>query len=244
MGTLAMDERGGGPAVVLVHGGAGPRSTWAGLESLAARWTLLHVYRRGFGASPPPPDGRQDFDVDADDLIEVFAERRPHVVAHSYGGFGVLLAAARCPDAVRSVTIIETPLYFLAPDDPGVIRLKRLGDEVLTRGPDADPAMLREFLALAGAPDGASDATTAAVHRAWRARLPGGARPDLGAIRAAGIPAMVASGDHLAGLELICDRLADALGARRIVAPGAGHFVAAAPGFADTLAEFLAANHR
>jgi imidazoleglycerol phosphate synthase glutamine amidotransferase subunit HisH len=37
----------------------------------------------------------------------------------------------------------------------------------------------------------------------------------------------------------VCDALAAVLGAERLVAPGAGHFVAAAPGFLDRLDEFL-----
>jgi hypothetical protein len=37
----------------------------------------------------------------------------------------------------------------------------------------------------------------------------------------------------------ICDALAGELRAERLVAPGAGHFVAAAPGFADRLEGFL-----
>jgi RimJ/RimL family protein N-acetyltransferase len=47
------------------------------------------------------------------------------------------------------------------------------------------------------------------------------------------IPTLVASGAHLTALERICEALAAALDARRLVAPGAGHFVAAAPGFLD-----------
>ena len=53
------------------------------------------------------------------------------------------------------------------------------------------------------------------------------------------IPSLVASGDHSAPLERICDALAGALGAERLIAPGAGHFVAAAPSFADRLEQFL-----
>jgi hypothetical protein len=51
----------------------------------------------------------------------------------------------------------------------------------------------------------------------------------------------VASGGHARGLETVCDVVASALGAERLVAPGAGHFVAAAPGFADHLERFLSA---
>ncbi|QLY34604.1 alpha/beta hydrolase [Nocardia huaxiensis] len=225
---------------MLVHGGAGPTTTWRGLESLAARWTLLYVYRRGFGAGPLPPHGHQDFEVDADDLEVLCKEYRPHVVAHSYGVLGTLLATARVPECVRSLTLIEPPLYFLAPDDPDVARLQQVGDAVLTEGLATDPAILREFLTLSGAPAaGPGGASEAAVRRALGGRLPGEARPDLKIVRAAGIPALVASGGHHPALERICDRLAAELAAQRLLARGAGHFVPAAPGFAAALEEFL-----
>jgi hypothetical protein len=43
----------------------------------------------------------------------------------------------------------------------------------------------------------------------------------------------------LPALERICDALAKRLNAERLTAPGAGHFVAAAEGFADRLERFL-----
>jgi hypothetical protein len=155
---------------------------------------------------------------------------------------GTLIAASERPDCVRSLTLIEPPLY-LNPDDPEVARLQRMGDEVLTRGLDADPTTLREFLRLAGA-TGVKDGplpkeVAAGVRRAQGGRLPSEARPALARLRDAGIPAMVASGDHAPGLERICDALASALEAQRLVAPGAGHFVASAPGFPSQLERFL-----
>jgi pimeloyl-ACP methyl ester carboxylesterase len=235
-------REGNGPEVLLVHGGAGPRTTWAALAPLAERWTLALAHRRGYPPSPAPPSGRQDYEVDAADVARLL-DRRPHLVAHSYGVLGTSIAAGRCPERVRSLTLIEPPLYHLAADDPEVARLARMGDAVLTDGLDADPRTLREFLRLAGAPEiGAGslpEAVAEGVRRAHGARLPGGARPDLEAIRAAGVPTLVASGDHAAGLERICDGLAAALGAERLVAPGAGHFVAAAPGFAGPFERFL-----
>ncbi|WP_067651836.1 alpha/beta fold hydrolase [Nocardia harenae] len=229
---------GSGPEVVLVHGGAGPRATWAGLESLRERWTLVSVYRRGFPPSPPPRGG-QDFEVDAEDIAAVVGATRPHVVAHSYGTLGTLIAAGRDPSSVRSLTIIEPPLYHLADDDRGVRALRRLGDAVLTDGPGADPAQLREFLGLAGAPEPLSAGAMAAVRRAHGARLTSEARPRLEPIRVHGTPVLVASGGHAPALELICDALADAVAGQRVCAEGAGHFVAAAPGFAERLERFL-----
>jgi pimeloyl-ACP methyl ester carboxylesterase len=225
-----------------VHGGASPRTTWGALAPLQPRWTLALVHRRGYPPSPPAPDGCHDFEVDAADLAPLF-DSRPHVVAHSYGVLGTLIAATRRPAQVRSLTLIEPPIYHLTPDDPEVQRFALMGNEVLTHGLDTDPATLREFLRIAGVPelgDGPlPDDVARGVRRAHGGRLPGEARPALEVLREAGIPCLVASGDHTPALERICDALAKALNAERLVAPGAGHFVAAAPGFPDRLEEFL-----
>ncbi|MEA2158702.1 MAG: hypothetical protein QOD66_1082 [Solirubrobacteraceae bacterium] len=242
MDEIAVVREGEGPEVLLVHGGASPRTTWGALASLAARWTLAVVHRRGYPPSPPPPEGRQDFDLDARDLLSLL-DARPHVVAHSYGVLGTLIAATRRPAQVRSLTLIEPPLYYLVPGDSEVTRLERMGNAVLTDGLDTDPATLREFLHLAGVPEldagPLPDDVARGVRRAHGSRLPGEVRPALDVLRDAGTPSLVVSGDHAAALERICDALAAALHAERLVVPGAGHFVAAAPGFADRLEQFL-----
>jgi pimeloyl-ACP methyl ester carboxylesterase len=242
MRAVTVVREGSGPEVLFVHGGASPQTTWSALAPLSERWTLAFVHRRGYPPSPEPPEGRQDFALDADDIAPLLAAR-PHVVAHSYGVLGALLAAADAPARVRSLTLIEPPLWYLLPDDPEVLRLKRLGDAALSDGLAADPAALREFLRLAGAPgvgDGPlPDEVAHGVRRAHGGRLPGEARPHLDRLRAAGVAALVASGGHSEGIERICDALADELAAARVVAPGAGHFVADAPGFAGQLERFL-----
>ncbi|PCG85384.1 alpha/beta hydrolase [Streptomyces sp. WZ.A104] len=243
MSEIVVVRDGSGPEILLVHGGAGPRTTWGPVAPLADRWTLAYVHRRGYPPSPPPRK-RQDFAVDALDLAPLLV-RRPHVVAHSYGALGALAAAAAAPGSVRSLTLIEPPLNYLVPDDPEVARLERLGDTVLARGMDTAPTQLREFLQLTGAPvvDGPlPEDVVAGVRRAHGGRPPSEARPRLDVIRDAGVPVLVTSGDHAAALERICDALADALGGERSVHPGAGHFVAAAPGFADRLETFLCEN--
>jgi pimeloyl-ACP methyl ester carboxylesterase len=241
---ISVTREGEGPEILLVHGGASPDATWRTLAPLGARWTLSSVHRRGYPPSPPV-HGRQDFAVDADDTFPLLSSR-PHVIAHSYGVLGTLIAAAQRPDDVRSLTLIEPPLYHLVPRDPEVERLKRIGDAVLREGLDADPEVLRAFLHMAGAPgvdDGPlPEAVANGVRRAHGGRLPGEARPSLEPIRTGGVPSLVASGDHTPGLERICDALAAALDAERLVASGAGHFVAAAPGFAERFERFLLAN--
>jgi pimeloyl-ACP methyl ester carboxylesterase len=237
---IAVIREGSGPELLLVHGGASPATTWSQLRPLSRRWTLAFVHRRGYPPSPPA-DRPQDFAVDASDLLPLL-DGRPHVVAHSYGGLGALIAAAQRPTQVRSLTLLE-PAVYLDPDHPGVARLRRRADAVLADGLDTDPATLREFLRAAGAPgvdEGPlRDDVARGVDRAHGGRSPGEARLDLETIRTAGIPSLVVSGDHDRGMERICDVLAAELGARRLVAPGAGHFITAAPGFADRLEDFL-----
>jgi hypothetical protein len=146
---------------------------------------------------------------------------------------------------VRSLTLIEPPLWYLLPHDAEVARLERLGDAVLSEGLEADPRALREFLRLAGAPgvnDGPLPPDVArGVRRAHGGRRPGEARPRLSLLREAGVPALVASGAHSAGIERVCDALAEELNAQRLLKPGAGHFVAGAPDFPAALESFLRA---
>ena len=167
-------------------------------------------------------------------------------MAHSYGCLGALYAAGRAPGRVRSLTIIEPPLAHLLTGDEEAERFVRLGDDFLTKGLDMDPAELREFLRIAGAPDVTdgplSPEVAAGVRRAHGGRRVSEADPPLDEIRAAGIPTLVASGDHFAVGERLSEHVAAALDAERLVAPGAGHFVAAAPGFAPAFERFLAAH--
>jgi len=233
--AIAAVRAGTGPEVLLVHGGASPATTWSGLEHLSERWTLAYAYRRGFPPSPSPPYGRQDFELDAADLVGLL-DNRPHLVAHSYGALGAVIAAIGRPAQVRSLTLIE-PALFLPADDPDVARFQQMGEAVLTHGLKTQPAILREFLKIAGAPvrdeEPLSDDVIRGVSRAH------GSRPTLAVLRDAGIPSLVASGDHHPAIERMCDAVATALNAQRVKAPGAGHFVAGAPGFAHQLERFL-----
>jgi len=177
MSEIAVIREGDGPEILLVHGGASPKTTWGALASLSARWTLASVHRRGY---PPSPSGRHDFEIDAIDL-EALVGARPHIVAHSYGVLGTLIAAARRPKHVRSLTLIEPPLFYLVPGDSEVEHLERIGNQVLTHGLDTEPGALREFLRIAGGPDVGDgplpDEVARGVRRAHGGRLPGEARP-------------------------------------------------------------------
>src|SRR5207249_7664741 len=196
---------------------------------------------RGCPPSRPPPGGRQGWAAEAADVAS-HLQAPVHLAAHSYGAVGALIAAVQGPQRVRSLTLIEPPLFYLVPGDEEVARLERMGNTVLSDGLAADAVTLREFLRLAGAPgvdDGPLPEEVArGVRRAHGSRPPGEARPALELLRDAGVPALVASGGHSVALERICDALAESLRAERTLARGAGHFVAAAPGFAARFERF------
>ena len=109
---------GDGEPAVFVHGSFGwGEETWREQRPLADDYRLLLVDRRGFGASPP--DGRVDFERDADDVADLLSDGA-QLVGHSYGGVVSLLAAARRPEAVRSLVLIEPPAFGVARGDPAV----------------------------------------------------------------------------------------------------------------------------
>src|SRR3712207_743973 len=95
---LEVRTLGAGPPLLLVHGGLGPRATWAAQEELADRVRLVIPSRRGFAGSPAT--ARQDYEEDAADIELLLADERPHAVGFSYGAVGLALAAGRNPRRV------------------------------------------------------------------------------------------------------------------------------------------------
>jgi hypothetical protein len=81
----------------------------------------------------------------------------------------------------------------------------------------------------------------AEIRLARGSRRPGEANPDLEAIRRAGIPVLVVSGDHLPAIDRLCDLLAETLGGERAVIGGRGHAIPRAEGFNDRLEAFWTA---
>jgi pimeloyl-ACP methyl ester carboxylesterase len=236
---LSVRRLGTGPSVLLVHGGVGPRLTWERQEPLAERWSLMIPARRGF--RPSPPTDRQDFERDAKDLAPLLADR-PHLVGFSYGGVSCALLATSDPERVRSLTLVEAPIYAAAPDDPEVRRLIEIGDAFLAGEGTSESD--EEFMRRAGIDPEVSaehrEEIEEAVAAARGGRSPSEASIDLDRLAASGLPTMVVSGEHTAAIERLCDALADRLGARREIVPGAGHAVPRAPGFNRVLEDFLA----
>jgi len=216
-----------GVPVVLVHGSlATGAEEWIEQRPLADdhRFRLIVPDRRGYGRSPAAPG--EDFIADAHDIAELMGEGA-HLVGHSYGGLGVLHAAALRPDATLSIALLEAATFDLAGDHPDA---RALRDEIVgmwdADTPDAEWVVA--FLKAVGSdpdefPPAFLEAALPLVPVFRSARVPWGVDLPLDAVARASFPKLVVSGGHHAGIDAICDDLAARIGGERATVEGAGH---------------------
>jgi pimeloyl-ACP methyl ester carboxylesterase len=223
---LFVDARGRGTPVILVHGSLATGSEeWEAQEPLAEEgFRLLVVDRRGYGRSPAA-DG-EDFLRDAEDIAALM-DGGAHLVGHSYGGLGVMVAAARRPEATLSLAVLEPAAITLGQDDRAARaltdRMREVWDLDLP-----DRVWMERFLEAVGSnpeelPPELLDEALPLVPVMRRGRLPWDGDLPLAELAAAAFPKLVVSGGHDAGFEAICDHLAREVGAARSVIEGAGH---------------------
>jgi pimeloyl-ACP methyl ester carboxylesterase len=227
--------------LLLVHGSVvNAELTWNAQKPLADRFEIAAPNRRGF---PPGPDvERVDFEDEAA-WLEPFLQPGTHLVGHSYGGVIALLAAARHPDLVRSLTVIEPPAFGIARGRPGVDEFIGRIEQHWSEGPDDPGEFLRGFFALMGtsSPPGQFSPEFLQGSRTLRVeRAPMEAVVPFQELARAPFPKLVVSGAHSAAYDAVCDVLEEELGAERAVLPGAGHSVQrlGAP-FNELLADFV-----
>ena len=184
-----------------------------------------------------------DFELDAPLVADLLGEGA-HLAGHSYGGVICLLAAARRPEAVRSLTVIEPPAFSVAAGNPSVDGLVERAQELWANGPDDPAAFLGLFLGLVGSarPDSLSPELERGARLLRTERGPWEAEIPLDALAGAPFPKLVVSGAHDAAFEAVCDVLEARLQAERAVISGAGHGVqrTGAP-FNERLEAFLRA---
>lgn len=221
---------------MFVHGSLGwGEEAWAAQRTLADQYRLLLVDRRGFGDSPGPDAG--DFDVDAE-AIAALLPAGAHLVGHSYGGLVALLAAARRPEAVRTLAVIEPPALGLVRGQPAVEEF--IGRVTAAKEQARNPGDYVDlFLAAFGfAPPGSkpSERALRAARSSWLERPPWDAKVPLDELAAATFPKLVVRGawDEAPpearrvgrpALHAVCDALEERLGAEGATVAGAAHAV-------------------
>ena len=240
-GPLNVVVWGSGERVVCVHGSLS-WGTYAfrAQRPLADTRALVLPDRRGYGASPAT--GPADFEVDAGDVAALLRDGA-HLVGHSYGAVVALLAAARRPAAVRTLTVVEPAALAVARGETAVEELIERLSELDAAAAGLTPAeFVLRFLETLGYRRGVDmperpKLTAGSAHAATATmteRPPWDAEIPLDALAGAGRPTLVVSGrwDNLADGEqalgrrafgAVCDTLTEALDARRVVIDGWAH---------------------
>ena len=238
MSDLHVSVSGSGPRALLVHGSMSFGAlAFSAQRPLQAEFELHVVDRRGFGRSPDA-SAPVDFESDAEDIAELL-DRPTHLLGHSYGGIVCMLAAAQRPAAVRSLTVVEPPLFGVARDDPAVALLvERIGEHIDACGGMSEEEYLHGFLGSWGFQLGPrptlNDVARRSVRRSMDERPPAEARIPIDELARAPFPVLVvrggwdavpASARDLGGRAFItvCDVLVARLGAQLAVFPGAAH---------------------
>ena len=214
------------PRLLLVHGSVvNAELTWSAQKTLADRFEIVAPNRRGF---PPGPDVESvDFEDEAV-WLQSFLEPGSHVVGHSYGGVIALLAVAKQPECVRSLTVIEPPALGVARGRPAVDEFVERIEGHWTNGPRDPAEFLGGFLTLVGSsipPGNFSPELLQGARTLMVERSPAEAMIPLDELVRTPFLKLVVSGGHSAAFEAVCDVLEERLGAERAVLPGAGHSV-------------------
>jgi esterase len=108
---LEYQTHGSGPVpVVILHGLLGSGQNWRSIAGRLAG-SIRTIYlpdARNHGTSPH--DTRHDYDLMASDLLEFLSDQglaSAHLVGHSVGAMGVMLAACRSPERVLSMVSVD-----------------------------------------------------------------------------------------------------------------------------------------
>jgi pimeloyl-ACP methyl ester carboxylesterase len=233
--TIHIARRGeAGPRVVMIHGGAqgtrtsGERHFSTQLELADQGWSLVIPDRPGHGlsANPGRPDDAEAHGVWASELLGDGA----HLVGHSFGGCVALAAAARRPEAVRSLTLIEPGMQLLAMNDPRVRKLgmRMLATIYLTFSPAKRAKRFADLLHIPNDIRGGSDADELSRMGRAIARLKPPSKAvlerELGLVREQAIPLLVATGGWSPGFDVVGETVAAQGGGRHVVIRSAHHF--------------------
>ena len=138
------------PRVLFVHGSVvNGDATWAAQRPLEERFELVIPNRRGF---PPGPEVEAvDYEDEAAWLDEFLAPGT-HLVGHSYGGVIALFAAARRPELLHSLTVVEPPALAVARGNAVADAFAARSTLLWESGPHDPETFLRGFLAAVNAP--------------------------------------------------------------------------------------------
>lgn len=151
--TIAYEQSGSGPPLVIVHGSISDASSFQAVRSiLEQRFTVYAMNRRGReGSSPMGPHALEDEFEDVAAVVDV-AGQPVHLFGHSYGAHCAIGAALSRP-SIRSIMIYEPAPWGADAADSG------MDTELRKRFEAGDPdGVIETFLRIAmDAPDALID---------------------------------------------------------------------------------------
>ncbi len=236
--ALAVDDRGDGPAVVLVHGTAADRSIWREMVDALGDGVRTVAYdRRAYGDSgAPEPYSGTTVGEQADDLAALLSATGAApavVVGHALGALIALDVVLRFRGLVRGAILIEPQMLWLSPRGPEVVGDLRDAIELGAR--DGGPAgAVDGYLEHVAGPDALSlygPERVAAAHAATRAFVADlAAGPSWSAtrreLRAIDAPVTLITGTRSSAVEHeVVSEMADLLPEARRLDADAGHLV-------------------
>jgi pimeloyl-ACP methyl ester carboxylesterase len=109
----------GSPVVLLESGIAASSLSWAVVQPESATFTRACAYDRAGLAWSDPPSCPRTFERILDELASVLAYLAPHgryvLVGHSFGSFVVRAHAARHPDRIAGIVLVDPAVEWLTP---------------------------------------------------------------------------------------------------------------------------------
>jgi pimeloyl-ACP methyl ester carboxylesterase len=261
---LAVQAVGSGLPLVLLHAFPLDHGMWLRQEPLGESLRLIVPDLRGFGGSTGSvPRGIADLADDVAALLDGLHLERPAVICGvSMGGYVAQHVAARHPDHVAALVLVDTKLEADTPEARAARvdlagKVGRLGQSILADAmiprllavprSDADPAVVARHAENRALLQALVERQPVATIQAALAAL--GDRPDMtDAMRHVAVPTLLVVGAEDQITPPACLEAAEATipGAKLLIVPAAGHLVPleAPEVFNRAIVEFLAESLR
>ena len=149
-----VEQAGAGDPILLIHGFGESTYTWRKIiPELAASYRVIALDLYGFGYTERPKD-RESYTREGQallilDVLDALKIDRAHFVGHSYGGALTLYIAARYPERVRSMVLVDSAAPTYPQDRRSPLARSKALDGLVARTFSLRPGSLGRALRVA-----------------------------------------------------------------------------------------------